>query len=347
MAMISQINPKMIVLARETRGWTQQDLARKINLHRANVSRLENGETPVQKSTLLAISAATSYPSQFFTQQGGFIPVNIAYRKRENVHVKLLTPIEAKMNIIRWHVQFVTRALDKMVPRLPVIEVTEERTPSIIASMIRKQWSIENGVIEDMTILLENQDFIISSFDFGTERVDSRSMFTDDKYPIIFLNKKLLGDRLRYSLAYELGQLIMHTHSVIPLNRDVSKEANEFAAAFLMPEEDILKDFAGSFTLTLLAQLKKKWKVSMISLLYRADDLGLLTSNQKRYLIQQFNGQKIRRREPMELDVPKECPTLLRSLIKKYVTEYEIGISQMAAIFSIPLEDFLDYYGEM
>ena len=42
----------------------------------------------------------------------------------------------------------------------------------------------------------------------------------------------------------------------------------------------------------------------MIALLYRADDLGFVTANQKRYLLQQFNKLKIRRREPQELDVP-------------------------------------------
>lgn len=345
--MVLEVNPKMIVLAREARGWTQQDLAEKINMHRGNVSRLENGDTPVQKQTLLAISAATCYPPQFFTQQGEFIPVNLAYRKREKVHLKLLTPIEAKMNIVRRHVQFITRALNKVAPQLPVFEVTGERTPSMIASILRKQWNICNGVPEDLTSILESQGIIITSFDFGTERVDSRSMFTDDKHPIIFVNRNLLGDRLRYSLAYELGQLIMHTHSVIPLERDISREANQFAAAFLMPEKYILNDFKHGITLTLLAELKKKWKVSMISLLYRADDLGLLTPNQKRYLIQQFNEQKIRRREPMELDVPNEQPKLFKHLINHYIKEYEINTTQMAAIFAISVNDFIDYYGEM
>lgn len=67
--MTSEINPNMIVLARESRGQTQQDLAEKINLHRANVSRLEKGETNVHDETLMAISAATCYPPQFFTQE--------------------------------------------------------------------------------------------------------------------------------------------------------------------------------------------------------------------------------------------------------------------------------------
>lgn len=344
--MDSEINPNMIVLARESRGQTQQDLAEKINLHRANVSRLEKGETNVHDETLMAISSATCYPPQFFTQVGGVIPANLAYRKRQQVPVKLLTPIEAKMNIIRRNVQFVTRALNKDAPKLPIMEVTTDQPPSVIAGLVREGWKVAEGIVHDLTDILEKQGIIISSFDFGTERVDSRSMFTDDKYPIIFVNRNLLGDRLRFSLAYELGQLIMHTFSAISPERDISREANEFAASFLMPEEVIRKDLENGITLSLLAELKRKWKVSMISILYRADDLGLLTPNQKRYLIQQFNEQKIRRREPVELDVPVEKPALLKNLVNYYIREYEIGIKEMAAILAIPLEDYLDYYGE-
>ena len=75
--MISEINPSMIVLARETRGFTQQNLADKLDLPRANVSRLENGETNVQQETLLAISKATCYPPKFFAQPGEFVPCEI------------------------------------------------------------------------------------------------------------------------------------------------------------------------------------------------------------------------------------------------------------------------------
>lgn len=344
--MNSDINPNMIVLAREARGLSQQDLAEKLNLHKANVSRLEKGDTNVHKETLFAISAATCFPPQFFSQEGISMPANLAYRKRQQVPVRLLTPIEAKMNIVRRHVQFVTRALDKDVPQLPVLEVTEGTSPSKIAALVRKQWNLKDEAIENLINVLESKGIIISSFDFETERVDSRSMLTDDKYPIIFLNKNLLGDRLRYSLAYELGQLVMHTFTIVSAERDISKEANEFAAAFLMPEESIRKDLDSGVTLSLLGELKRKWKVSMISILYRADDLGFLTPNQKRYLIQQFNQQKIRRREPMELDVSIERPSLLKALIKKYITDYEIGINEMAAILAIPIDYYLDFYGE-
>jgi transcriptional regulator with XRE-family HTH domain len=89
--MIQQINPNRIILAREARSLTQQDLANKVNLHKANISRLENGDTNVSNQTLSAIANATTYPTQFFLQQGHIMPVNLAYRRRLHVPTKLIS----------------------------------------------------------------------------------------------------------------------------------------------------------------------------------------------------------------------------------------------------------------
>ncbi|HWJ91128.1 MAG TPA: ImmA/IrrE family metallo-endopeptidase, partial [Flavisolibacter sp.] len=178
----------------------------------------------------------------------------------------------------------------------------------------------------------------------GTERVDSRSLFTDGHHPVIFLNSRLLGDRQRFSLAYELGQLVMHSAGFVPLERDIGREANHFAAEFLMPRETIMKDFENGVTLPLLGELKKKWKVSMIALLYRADDLGCITPNQKRYLLQQFNQLQIRRREPIELDITVELPALMKKWIAEYRLKTGLGLPEMAALLCLNIDEFLDLY---
>jgi Zn-dependent peptidase ImmA (M78 family)/transcriptional regulator with XRE-family HTH domain len=343
--MTEQINPNMIVLAREARGLTQQDLADKLDLHKANISRLESGDIVVNETSLMALSNATTYPPQFFMQKGDIMPVNLAYRRRLHVAAKVMTPIESQINIMRRHTQFITVALDKAVPRLPTYVVDEINTPAKIATLVRKQWNIKEPVINNLIKTLEAQGIIINSFDFGTKRVDSRSMLTDDNYPIIFLNKTLLGDRQRFSLAYELGHLIMHTFHPIPHDCDISREANQFAAELLMPEKEIRKDFKLGITLPLLGELKRKWKVSMIALLYRADDLGFLTPNQKRYLVQQFNQLNIRRREPMELDVPTEKPQLMRQLLSTYMQQNKLGVHHIAAILALEINDYIEYYG--
>ena len=339
------INPQMILLAREARGLTQSDLAERLNSYKASVSRLEHGDGPVDENTLVALSEATHYPPHFFMQKGEILPVNLSYRKRKQVPAKLLTPIEAQMNIIRNHLQLIINGLGKGEIELPFFEVTDKRTPVQIANLIRKSWKVPLGPIENLSRLLEDKGILISSFDFGTDRVDSRSMLTDNNQPIIFLNRNLLGDRQRFSLAFELGHLIMHTFCTVAHDRDINHEANLFAAEFLMPSKDIIPDYKDGITLSLLGELKRKWKVSMISLLYRADDLGLLTPNQKRYLVQQFNDQKIRRREPPQLDVPKENPQRIRQLITELMQKARLNIFQLCTLLAIEHDDYIAYYG--
>lgn len=347
----------MITLAREARGFTQQDLAAKLQLHKANISRLENGDTAISINTLIGITQALLYPPQFFSQQGSSMPVNLAYRKRQHVPVKLITPIEAQINIIRRHVQFITRAMEKPAPQIPTfkLEGSKENNAEKISNSVngvvgklRKKWGIDMAPVDDLTSLLENQGIIISSFHFGTERIDSRSMLTDDNYPVIFLNRSLLGDRQRFSLAYELGHLILHTFYPLHHSRNINHEANLFAAELLMPEKEIKKDFkTDTISLPFLGALKQKWKVSMIALLYRADDLGFLTPNQKRYLVQQFNQQKIRRREPQELDIPPEKPKLMQQLLGDYRKQNRLSVEELCELLGTYVPDYLDYYNSL
>jgi Zn-dependent peptidase ImmA (M78 family)/plasmid maintenance system antidote protein VapI len=342
---MNTLNPNRIILAREARGLTQEELGNKIRLHKANISRLENGDTAISEEMLNALSDALCYPPQFFLLPGNILPVNLSYRKKQNVPLKLISPIEAQINIIRHHAQFITRAMQKQQPQLPLFSANEKDTPAKIASMLRRKWEVDTPVLTNLIKLVEQNGIIISSFDFGTERVDSRSILTDDKYPVIFLNKTLPGDRQRFSLAFELGHLVMHTFTQVPHTRDINHEANLFAAELLMPAKEIIKDFKEGVTLPLLGELKLKWKVSMIALLYRADDLGVLTPNQKRYLIQQFNQQKIRRQEPPELNIPAEQPQLMRRLLVQYMQKTKLGVTELCHLLAIQASDYLEYYG--
>jgi Zn-dependent peptidase ImmA (M78 family)/transcriptional regulator with XRE-family HTH domain len=340
----TEINPTMITLAREARGFTQQDLAERINTQKAYISKIEHGDLVVSEEVLASISKATAYPVNFFFQPGKIMPVNLCYRMRKKVPAKLITPIEAKINIVRNNVQFLTRSLNKQTPLIATYKVTEDNSPAQIAQQVRQTLNIKTSVVEDLTKAVEAHGIAISCFPFGTDRVDSRSILTDDQYPIVFLNKNLLGDRLRFSLAYELGHLMMHTYSTAAADRDINHEANLFAAELLMPAEEVTYDFKDGISLPVLGELKRKWKVSMISLLYRADDLGLLTPNQKRYLIQQFNQTKIRRREPMELDIPKENPMLIKQMVIELCNKANTSLPQLAQLMALEMEDYLELY---
>ena len=342
--MKEKINARMIVLAREARSLNQHALAGFINISATNLSKIERGDIGISEEMLKAIAGTTGFPIHFFHQPGNIVPEHLGYRKRNTVAQRLLSPINAKANILRRHVQFFTNALQVGLPPLPSIEMKDTPGAEAAAELLRTRMQLEPGPIENLTQILEALNIPVLCFDFGTERVDSRSLFTDEHHPIIFLNSRLLGDRQRFSLAYELAQLVMHSTCSLSPERDISHEANHFAAALLMPRDAISEDFKNGITISLLGELKKKWKVSMIALLYRADDLGCITPNQKRYLLQQFNQLQNRRREPMELDIPFEQPRLMKKWIADYQSMTGLNLSDIAALLCLNLDEFLQLY---
>jgi len=343
MVVEQKINPKMLMLARESRGLTQLELADLAGINRSNISRFEQEFTGLKDEVLEKLIKALRFPENFFLQEEEILPPAL-YRRRDKVPAKILSYVDANININRLNIERLIKAVNVSSPSLPFLPISETGSPAVSALKLRKQWKLPKGVIENLTEVLEANGIITLPLDFKTDRVDSRSLLIANKYPIIFYNKSLLGDRLRFTLAYELGHLVMHTRQDILSIDSVGHEANLFAAEFLMPEKDIFSDLKETMNIELLAKLKKKWKVSMQALLYRASDLNLLTDNQKRYVIGQFNVLKIRRREPVELDILIEKGILLRDLITNYKIKQKMSVKQLANFFYLSEEEFIERY---
>lgn len=338
-----KINPKMIMLAREARAITQMELADIAGINRSNISRFEQEFCGFSDEVLTKLIQALRFPEEFFLQDAEILPPAL-YRKRDQVPAKTLTYVAANINILRLNIQKLIETMKLDAPKLPALPISETGSPEEAAIKLRKLWKLPKGAIENLIEVLEQQGIMTLAVDFKTDRVDSRSILIDNKYPVIFYNKSLLGDRLRFSLAFELGHLVMHTRQLFLSTEEVGHEANIFAAEFLMPEKDIKGEFKEGITLDILAKLKKQWKVSMQALLYRTSDLGLLTDNQKRYIIGQFNALKIRRREPVELDVQIERGHLLRDTITQYRTKQKMSVKEIANFFCLNEEEFLERY---
>ncbi len=333
----------MLALAREARGYSQMDLAEVSGVSRSTISRFEQDSIQMSPDSINKLLAALKFQETFFYTDTDILPAAL-YRMRDKVPAKTLMQIDANINLYQMNITRLLNAVQLEAPKVPSIPISEVGSAEEAAKKLRSLWKLPKGVIEDLTKILESHGIITVPVEFDTERVDSRSILIDDKFPVIFYNKKLLGDRLRFTLAYELGHIIMHTRAALNTFNDLSKETNLFAAEFLMPAEDILKDLSENVDVDLLARLKGKWKVSMLSLLYRAVDLNTVSENQKRYVISLFNALKIRRREPKELDLTIERGRLLRDLITKYRTKQKMSVKQMAGFFHLHEEEFLERY---
>lgn len=338
-----KLNPQMLTLIRELRGYSQMDLALEVGVSRSNISRFEQDNLNLSETSLNNILKILNFPPSILKARIEIIP-SAFYRRRDKVSMRLLMQIDANINLYQLNIRDLFQAMHISAPELPLLPLSETQTPNQSATKLRKIWKLPKGAVSNLTEILESHGIITVPVDLETDRVDGRSVLMDDKFPIIFYNKNLLGDRLRFTLAYELGHLVMHTRTQLKRVEDLSHEANMFAAEFLMPATDIEKDFNEDVDIDLLAALKAKWKVSMHALLYRANDLNIITDNQKRYVISKFNALNIRRREPKELDVPIEKGKLLRDRITQYRTKQKMSTKQMAAFFHLQDTEFLYRY---
>lgn len=340
---MEKVNPRMVTLARESKGLTLADLGKKLKFTPQAAWQLEQNYHNMNTDMLESLSDALNYPASFFVQEGESLPLPLSYRKRSVVPTWVLTQVDAIVNIYRLNLEKLLTTINYHEPQIPVLDVLKLGSPQECAKKLRKLWKIEKGPIENVSEILEANKIMLLSFPFDTESIDGKCTVAGGKYPLIVTQRKQLGDRQRFTLAYHLGYLVMHWKTSPEFSRDLSHEANLFAAEFLMPEKDIAEDLT-DISFTQLGVLKKKWKSSMISLLHRSEDLELTTPNQKRYILQQFNQSGIKKREPLELDIPAEQYKIVRDLITKYKTKQQLNLKKLAGFFNLEENDFLQRY---
>jgi len=149
---------------------------------------------------------------------------------------------------------------------------------------------------------------------------------------LIAIAQGVPGDRLRFSVAHEVGHLVLHS-SLKGSVAAIEKEADRFAAELLMPEEGIRQDLVPPITLSLLVELKPRWGVSIQALVMRSADLGILARGQATYLHRQISSRGWRKREPAEL-VP-EKPRAYRKMAELLYGD-PIDVSRLASDACLP-----------
>lgn len=333
----------MVTLARESKGLTLAELGKKMKFTAQAAWQLEQNYNIMNPETLDSLSKTLHYPSSFFLQEGESIPLPLSYRRRNVVPSWVISQIDALVNIYRLNLEALISATAYAEPNIPVLDVIKHKSPEDCARVLRKTWNVPHGPIKNLAALLEANKIMLLSYPFETDHVDGKCTVAGGKFPLIVTNRSLLGDRQRFTLAFHLGWIVMHWQTSPEFSRDLRHEANLFAAEFLMPEKDIKADL-NELTFAKLGDLKRKWKASMISLLYRSEDIGAITANQKKYIAAQFNDHGIKKREPVELDVPVEQYKLVRDLITKYKNKQKMNVSELAGFFHLEQDDFLNRY---
>lgn len=330
----------MVILARESRGITQQELAKRIGLSQAAISKAEKLEGKVSSTMLAQLAATLNFPEGFFYQHSSrYPPATPLHRKKQSLSQRVINKIEAEANVKRLHVEKLLDSIDLPDKGYPNF-VNEIDSPPEAAIATRQHLRLPRGPIANLTRLIEWMGIVVLPCNFDTNKLDGFTI-TSKAAPIIFFNKNMPWCRIRFTLAHELGHIVL---GHLP-RQGVEEEANKFAAELLMPTEDIGRDFSGeTVDFRLLAMLKPRWKVSMQALLYRAKELRYINDMQNKRIWMQFNVLGYKTREPAHLDVAPEEPMLFKKMIELHYTDLEYTQDELMDMLLSTKSSFFELY---
>ena len=299
---------------RELLGLTQVELAARINVTQSAIAHIESGRTMPSDGVLQAIAFQAGFPTSFFRQVPApdFPLGSLLFRARASVTAREKSEAHQYGKLLFEAAQTMEAHLTKIPLRLP--RLTEDAVTS--ARITRSQFGLPPDTpIQHLIHSLEKNGVLILAIPAPLKGRDAFSVWAgkDVMKPVIVIMGDSPGDRLRYSVAHELGHLVLHQALRGGLS-DIEREAGEFAAEFLMPREGIRREFVSPVTLTTIAPLKPRWGVSIQALIRRAYNVEVITHRQYKYLMQQVSSRGWRTREPANLDVPIERPRALRKM---------------------------------
>lgn len=338
------INIDRIKLARESRGFTQTSMAQHLSFNQATLSKIEKGLYHVNDEMLNEIASVLGYKKEFFLKEHDVYPLKHFYfRKNLGTSVTNSKKIESIINIFSSNVIDLAESVDIEI-NLPYTDIEkEELTPEEFATQVRQYFNLPTGPIKNLVNILEKQGIIIHFFDFNKDlKISGVSFITPDGIPLIIINNDMPNSRKRFTIAHELGHLLMHYKGgIIGEIRDLEKEANRFASEFLTPTREI-KSYLFNLTEEKLFSLKSYWKVSIQALIYKANSVGALTVDQNRRWITKINYYGWRKTEPFEFEI--DSPNLLPKLFTLHFDDLEYSVTEIQQIFGLNDDEFYKYY---
>lgn len=302
----------VILTARRAAGLTQEELADRLGITQAALSRYENNLREPDEDALARLSKALDLSPDFLRHPfrlRGALAVDAHMRRQKTTKVAEWKVAESKLNLYRMRTAFLIRRIPMNPDNFVATFDPDDTTPADAARLLRAQWRMPIGPIRNLTRWIESAGIIVVEEPMGTRRIDGLSQWASD-YPVIMLNADLSADRKRWTLAHELGHLVLHSSYIDP---DVEAQANDFAAEFLMPSHVIETDLRKLTPARLLA-LKKVWGVSMQGILEHAYRLGKVTSAERAKFYRMLNARGWKRTEPGSDQITSETPQLAQTI---------------------------------
>lgn len=333
--------------ARLAAGLSLRALAAEIGMSAMAISKYERDEITPSSDVLLELARALDLRTEFFFRNQEIELEEVEYRKHPDLPEKVKKQVLAHVRnqLERW------LALEQFVPgswstpfhlpaRLPAsIDAMEDIED--VAAKVRTAWQLGQGPVPDLIDTFELHGIMVFTIPINVDqKFDGLSAKTGNK-PIVVIGHDTPGDRQRFTLAHELGHLVLKGRLAEEI--DEEKACHRFAGAFLAPRESayqVLGKERHWIEPKELQLLKQEWGLSMAGWMLRARDIGVINRKRAGELWRLFVDNGWDKHEPDPQYEPEE-PRGFEQLVYRALAEDLIGESKAAELLGLPLAQFV------
>lgn len=285
------------------------------------LSSIENLRREARDEHLDAIAAATGTPRSFFSVSTTNPPADSLYfRKNRTAPVRLTNQVKA---LFREGYRVATTILNGVSFPMGALPVVDTRIRSLdqleidaLADLTRRAFGLDaNAPIPNLTRALERAGAAV--FRISLPGAEEGHVVGKGHYGVSYWGgpgeRPVVGyfsgsgDRDRFTIAHEIGHLVLHTYRTP--TEDSENQAHRFAGALLLPRDRAIELIHPGTALDQYARIKGNYGISIQASIMRAATLGIIDDVRKRSLMIQLSQRGWRMKEPVE--VVHENPLLL------------------------------------
>ena len=333
--------------ARKAAGLNQRELAKRANVSAMAISKYERDENTPSSGVLLALANALKVRTEYFFRQVSVELGKIEYREHEKLPAKeeakviadVLEQVERWVELeefipTAWSIPFeLPQDLPKKIKSLGEVEA--------LCVQLRQAWDLGLNPVPELIDTLESRGVKVIVTRYGAHKGFNGLSTTVNGSPLIVVGRHLPGDRQRFTLAHELGHLVLQGRLVKALAPEEEAACHRFAGAFLAPESAVRRALGEHRTWLEpqeLKMLKDEYGLSMGAWTYRAFDLGIITRQTLRKIWCLFRENGWKEKEP-GAQYPKERPNLFEQTVYRALAEDLIGESKAAELLGMSVMD--------
>lgn len=339
-------------LARQAAGLSLRALADRLeNVVSAQaILKYEKDRAMPGSQVLLGLCKALNVSPDYLLSERDIALQGIEFRKAASagakqekaVHARVLEQLERYL-AVEEALAMEPSKWQSALPRMDPIAAPDDAQSA--AQKLRNHWKLGDDPIPSMTELLEEHGIKVIALNLDKAVYGSKAeakLAGDGEVAAILVNKEHTGERQRFTLAHELGHLVLRISASLS-ERDAEKAMDRFAGAFLVPERPLRAatgDHRTDISLGELVELKKRFLVSLQVLVVRLRQARILsdTDAKRHWQILDEKGY-LRAPWPEPAPVEAEASHRLHRLAMRAVTEGALPESRAAELLGISVRE--------